>query len=119
MKLLRQAGFEAERARQAVARLGREPRDPQRLVHGGGDVLGRILEEVAFDTSIDLDEARRALMGAWELLSAPTSAPSPSVDQGALDEMPPGRPRWTRSQPVVCAVRTRQHSCRAFSASSA
>lgn len=86
VSLLREAGFEAERARQAVARLGREPRDPERLVHGGGDVLGRILEEVAFDTSIDLDGARRALMGAWELLSASASAPAPSVDQGALDE---------------------------------
>ena len=72
----------------AIERPGESSRDPQRLVHGSGDVLGRILE-VAFDTSIDLDGARRALMGAWGSSCPrrpPTSAPSPSVDQGALDE---------------------------------
>lgn len=88
VRLLQAAGFSADRARQAAGRLGREPRDPERLVHGGGDVLGRILEEVAFDTSIDLDGARKALMGAWELLSAALSPapPTPSLEQGALDE---------------------------------
>lgn len=75
-RLLVDAGFDAARSRRTVERLAREPRDPERLVHGGSDVLGRILEEVAFDTTIDLDGARRALMGAWELVSAPVEAPS-------------------------------------------
>lgn len=74
--LLRAAGFGADRAAATVRRLSQEPRDPQRLVHGGGDVLGRILEEVAFDTQIDLEGARRALMGAWELVSEPTGESS-------------------------------------------
>lgn len=86
-QLLLDAGFEAERARLALERLGREPRDPERLVHGAGDALGRIMEEVAFDTGIDLDRARKALMGAWELVSAASSAPAPSAaGQGELDE---------------------------------
>ncbi|MEE2941472.1 MAG: hypothetical protein VX460_13880 [Planctomycetota bacterium] len=84
VQLLHDAGFEVERARLAVQRLGREPRDPERLVHGSGDVLGRILEEVAFDTSIDLDGARKALMGAWELVSA--AASGPVVPRGASPE---------------------------------
>ena len=88
VELLRGVGFEVECARAAVERLAREPRDPERLVHGGGDALGRILEEVAFDTSIDLDGARRALMGAWELVSAASFGPATerAVSEGAPDE---------------------------------
>ena len=72
--LLREAGLDPARARDSVARLAREPRDSSKLVHGASDVLGRILEELAFDTGVDLEEARRALLAAWELVSAESEA---------------------------------------------
>lgn len=74
LHLLRGAGFGAERARRTVRLLAQEPRDPSKLIHGHSDVLARLLEEIAFDTDLDLDASRRALMGAWEVVSAPTAA---------------------------------------------
>lgn len=71
LHLLRGAGFGAERARRTVRLLAQEPRDPSKLIHGHSDVLARLLEEIAFDTDLDLDASRRALMSAWEAVSAP------------------------------------------------
>ncbi len=48
--------------------LARTPIDV--VTPGGGDALGRILDRLAFDTSIDLDRARRLLLAAWDAFAA-------------------------------------------------
>ncbi|QDV07352.1 hypothetical protein Poly30_28760 [Planctomycetes bacterium Poly30] len=94
------AGLGEARARAAVSQLAREPRDPDSLVHGASDVLGAILEELAFDTDIDLGDARTALLEAWELVSMPfegkgptrakaASAPAPKRDVYDEEEIEP------------------------------
>ncbi len=83
LERLRGVGFSEERAQSILAQLATHPRDPGRLLHGGSDVFGEILESVAFDTSIDLDRARRVLLEAWELVSVPTDvteAAEPAID---------------------------------------
>ncbi len=63
-------------------RLVRAPFDPKRWAHGARDELGTILDELAFETSIDLDEAQVVLLQAWSAIAhsrvdpvAPTSVP--------------------------------------------
>ncbi len=68
--VMREAGLDEESAEGAVAELRREPRRPDQLVHGGSDALGLILERLAFDTDVDLDGARTALLRAWDIVSA-------------------------------------------------
>jgi len=68
--IMRDAGLDEENAEAAVAGLRREPRRPDQLVHGGSDALGLILEQLAFDTDVDLDSARSALLRAWDIVSA-------------------------------------------------
>ncbi|MFT5732592.1 MAG: hypothetical protein ACJAZN_000195 [Planctomycetota bacterium] len=78
------AGLGETRARAAVSMLAREPRDPDSLVHGASDVLGSILEELAFDTDVDLSLARSALLEAWELVSMPAASKgSPTIAPAA------------------------------------
>lgn len=82
--ILDAAGFGAARAKSALARLAREPRDPGQLLHGTDDVLREILDEIAFETDIDLERARAALLRAWECISAHTQVP--------VDRAPPPTP---------------------------
>lgn len=80
--IMREAGLDEENAEAAVAGLRREPRRPDRLVHGGSDALGLILEELAFDTDVDLDAARSALVRAWDIVTA-AAKPSATERKGA------------------------------------
>ena len=83
------AGFDESMARQALRVLARTPRDPARLVHGLEDPMAEVMETLAFETDVDLDRARTALITAWDLISAgaapPAPAPSPREDSGAVD----------------------------------
>lgn len=75
-QVLAQGGLEAEEIEGILARLGAEPFDPNQLVPGAVDVLGEILDRLAFDTSVDLERARRLLIDAWRGASARTDAGS-------------------------------------------
>ena len=83
------AGFDESMARQALRVLARTPRDPARLVHGVEDPMAEVMETLAFETDVDLDRARTALITAWDLISAgatpPAPAPSTREDSGAVD----------------------------------
>ena len=79
-------------ARALLARLSREPRDPDQLVHGAGDVLGRILDEIAFETELDLDRARAALLRAWERISEPDENERARPAAPAASPSTPGDP---------------------------
>lgn len=83
--LLLEAGLGEERSRAAISQLAREPRDPDALVHGASDVLGGILEELAFDTDLDLNVARTALLNAWELVSLPPADSGQTAPRAVSD----------------------------------
>lgn len=63
-------GVDSERVEQILNDLRRSPFDPSLVVHGGDDVLGSVLDSLAFDTRMDLDVARRVLLDAWAVLAA-------------------------------------------------
>ncbi len=83
------AGFDEPMAQEALRVLSGTPRDPARLVHGLEDPIADVLETLAFETDVDLDRARTALINAWDLVSAGAapSAPTPSAngESGAVD----------------------------------
>ena len=64
-----------------LAGLASEPFDPLHVLPGAGDRLGEILAQLAFETEVDLEAARRALAEAWPVLSSPPSSSdaAPSV----------------------------------------
>lgn len=116
--LLRELGLDENVTRSAIERLAAQPRDPERLVHGGSDVLGRILEELAFDTDVDLDAARAALLRAWELVSleaqpaaepseagADTDEPDDGARERAIDAFAAGRERGEDATELVKTLR--------------
>ena len=84
-RFLEDGGLEPAEVERVLALLAAQPLRPDRLVYGAGDVLGEILDELAFETELDLEQARRLLQLAWGALSpqAPSSAareePAPDV----------------------------------------
>ncbi|MDP6741180.1 MAG: hypothetical protein QF404_14320 [Planctomycetota bacterium] len=63
------ADLPQHRIKSIVTRLGEAPFDPDNLTPGAGDLLGSILDDLAFGTNVDLDAARRHLLLAWQELS--------------------------------------------------
>jgi hypothetical protein len=53
-----------------LGRLAREAPGPASLLPGASDALGEILEELAFESNVDLEAARRALLLAWVAIHA-------------------------------------------------
>lgn len=64
-QLLVEAGVLSEIAEDYIRRLATAEFDSDRLAHGGQDLLGELLNELAFDTNVDLALARTALTHAW------------------------------------------------------
>lgn len=93
--LLLAGGVERETVDEILAALAQAPFDRARIVHGVDDHLSEVLDRLAFDTSIDLDQARRALVHAWEELATRgpgkgavvprTKAPTSDVSRALAD----------------------------------
>jgi hypothetical protein len=88
--LLARGGVEPGEAEAILESLGAAPFDEQRVLHGAADVLGEVLDRLAFDTSIDLDEARRTLVHAWASLAGegPGSGPRLAPQAGRAADAP-------------------------------
>jgi hypothetical protein len=88
-RLLLDAGVEPDVVGGFLEELAQAPYDEGRLVHGAQDALSVILDELAFDSDVDIDAARSALLAAWARLahagpgSGPSLAPAPSPDRAA------------------------------------
>ncbi len=67
--LLLESGVEPEIADGWLEDLAQAPFDEDRLLHGAQDVLSEILDEIAFESAVDLEAARRALLAAWAELA--------------------------------------------------
>jgi hypothetical protein len=77
---LRNSGVSDARIEHAFGRLAVTSREVDRWVLGAGDALGEILDELAFETDVDLGRARVLLLKAWSALregAAPSSPPTP------------------------------------------
>jgi hypothetical protein len=70
--LLVAAGLERDEIERLVERLAATPFDGAQVLPGGDAMLGDVLDRLAFDTSADLDEARRLLILAWGALATRT-----------------------------------------------
>ena len=75
VQVLLAAGLSDVLAREALGVLARTPRDPARLVHGLDDPMAEVMETLAFESNVDLSEARSALIRAWDLIG-PSVAPA-------------------------------------------
>lgn len=94
--LLEEGGVPRQRVEAYLARLAASPFDPTLLAHGVGDALGVILDELAFDTEVDLDRARPVLTRTWASLAehdppTPDEAPAASDPRAALEAFERGR----------------------------
>ncbi len=67
--LLARGGLAHEEIEVLLEELASAPFDPDALAPGAGDVLGEILDQLAFETELDLEEARRAMLVAWQHLA--------------------------------------------------
>ncbi len=74
MAVLFEVGIPEALIHEALEAFAASPRDPARLVHGVSDPMEVILEKLAFDTEVDLEAARGALIRAWDLASGDRSA---------------------------------------------
>lgn len=81
--LLTGAGVEQDEIEAWLADLASTPFRRERIVVGADDALGPILDRLAFDTSVDLEGARRALIHAWEHLTTQGPGTGPSLEPAA------------------------------------
>jgi hypothetical protein len=72
---LGESGFDETTIDGIFEELALTPFDPTLTVYGLDDALAAILERLAFETTVDLDGARRVLILAWPRLAAPEVAP--------------------------------------------
>jgi hypothetical protein len=93
------AGVSDEFASSLLEQLRSTPYEAARLVHGVRDGLAQVLERLAFETNVDLAQARVLLLEAWPALAAPTvprkrSDPAPARRgdvRSAIDAFDRGR----------------------------
>ena len=78
--LLLASGLPAEDAEDVIVGLAQEAPDPARILPGGRDVLGEILDALAFETTVDLDAARAVLLEAWDEMHAESPRPSAATE---------------------------------------
>lgn len=78
-RLLVGAGIEPDVVAGFLEDLAQAPFDEDRLVHGAQDVLSEILDDLAFESAVDIDAARRALLAAWAQLARRGPGDGPSV----------------------------------------
>lgn len=75
-------GVDAGDVDEILRELAESDFDPEIIiVPGADDVLGEILSRLAFETSVDLERARAALLAAWPVLAARKNGATEEVDE--------------------------------------
>ncbi len=98
-EFLLSAGVERDDVEAWFEDLAETPFLPERLRIGVDDALGPILDRLAFDSEVDMEAARRALLFAWEELASKGPGRGPSVAPS-----PAPRPPVRRARDVAEAV---------------
>jgi hypothetical protein len=88
------AGVSPEVVASWLELLHASPRRPEELISGLGDAMGAILDQLAFQTNLDLDRARALMLATWP------GADTPSESTDASGEQTRGE-----SNPVVDSLR--------------
>lgn len=83
---LEASGIAPETVDAVFAELAARPADEQRWAVGAEDALGAVLEQLAFETDVDLEIARRLLLAAWVEIGQRASAGSESETPSANQE---------------------------------
>jgi hypothetical protein len=68
-RMLLEGGVDRDRVEEIFEELASASYDRDSILPETQGVLGEVLDQLAFDSTIDLDEARRALLSAWAELS--------------------------------------------------
>jgi hypothetical protein len=85
-EFLAQEGISEEVIQSWCRGLARSPQDAETLVCGVDDLVGQILDQLAFQTEMDLGRARALLLAAWPVLSAPDAGDATEDEvTGAVD----------------------------------
>lgn len=63
------SGLGEERAHELLDELRSSPYQPERWAPGLSDGLATVLERIAFESEVDLEQARRVLLDAWSVLA--------------------------------------------------
>lgn len=90
--ILTSAGIDNEEIDAWFEELAQTPFERERLVVGADEALGPILDRLAFETGVDIDGARRALVHAWEHLSSQGPGRGKSVRPAAKPRAPAESP---------------------------
>lgn len=81
-EFLVRSGLGDARARELLEELGSAPYEPERWAPGLRDGLAAVLERVAFESDVDLEQARRVLLAAWPALAQRASlGGAPAVER--------------------------------------
>lgn len=64
------AGIPRDKTQAIFDAMARDPLDANSLTPGRGDLVGEVLDELAFETEVDLEQVRAALVRGWGALSA-------------------------------------------------
>ena len=83
--MLLNGGVEEEDIRAIFEQLASEPFENGQVLPGARDILGVILDRLAFETAIDLEVARRTLLHAWAQLSRSGPGSGPSLQPARLE----------------------------------
>jgi hypothetical protein len=101
-QFLLSSGVEREEVEGWFEELAETPFLPETLRIGVDDALGPILDRLAFDSELDLEAARRALLFAWETLAA--SGPGTGASLTPTSPPPSAPPRRSRDVAEVVAA---------------
>jgi hypothetical protein len=97
VEVLTECGIERAEAEGAVRGLVETPWDASGALPGANDALGALLDRLAFDTGVDLERARRALLAAWqsaaEARSQASASPAPAPNASPRSAGRTGRAR--------------------------
>jgi len=84
-----ESGIDSRTIEGLLERLAATSFDAEAVAHGGADVLGEVLDALAFDTNIDLELARGHLSKAWAALAGPQASRPDPREQAAEPELDP------------------------------
>lgn len=102
-RFLLDAGVEPEDVEAILQELADEPYAAEIILPGAQDVLAAILDRLAFETAIDLDQARRILILAWAELAREGPGTGPLLRPGSVRESSTRRDPDTRDVVEIVA----------------
>lgn len=99
-------GLDEETIAELFEHLARSRPTREELAPGHGDVLGAILDRLAFETELDLDRTRELLIGAWSALLDPPAEGADSKSGSGAPKAPAPTAALNGSAPAAPVARS-------------